>query len=106
MEIVSITNGKRTIEVTQKAFNVVFKDRGYKLTKDTEPIEIELYGKTAAELEEIPVKLLKAFLDQEEIDYRARATKDELIALVIGDGVDGITGIENTSTDGTDGNGE
>ena len=101
MEIVSITNGKRTIEVTQKAFDVVFKERGYKLAGDVEALD--LTGKTAEELEEYTIPQLKQYLDTKEIDYRARATKDELMALVIGDDVDGFTGAENTSTDGPDG---
>lgn len=104
MEIVSITNGKRTIDVTQKAYEVVFKDRGYKLAEEAD--SIDLSGKTAEELEDYTIPQLKQYLEQEEIDYRARATKDELIALVIGDGVDGATGTENTSTDGPDGNSE
>jgi len=104
MEIVSITNGKRTIEVTEKAYEVVFKQRGYKLAGDNNPID--LTGKTAEELEEYTIPQLKQYLDTKEIDYRARATKDELIALVIGDDVDGFTGAENTSTDGPDGHDE
>lgn len=104
MDVVTITNGKRTIIVTQKAYEVVFKERGFKLADAEE--SIDLFGKTVEELDEYTVPQLKQYLDKKKIDYRARATKDDLIALVIGDDVDEAAGIENTSTDGTDGRGE
>lgn len=97
------TNGKRTITATEKAYEVLYKERGYKLAEDVELLD--LTDKTAEELDEYTIAQLKQHLDAKEKDYRARATKDELIALVIGDDVDGLAGTENTSTNsgGTDG---
>ncbi|MFA1821162.1 hypothetical protein ACDX78_13480 [Virgibacillus oceani] len=80
-----ISNGNKTIEATDKAYRVVYKELGYK------PLE---EGKTAPEQEETAQETdLNSFtkaelieeLEEEGIEYQTNATKAELIGLFKGD---------------------
>lgn len=78
----------KEIEVTQKAFRVVYKGMGYKKVdavneSDGEPIDY--FTLTTEELQGVTKDKLKAFLDQESIDYNSNANKDELISLITGE---------------------
>lgn len=85
------------INATEKAYEVLYASRGYVPTTE-ESEYIELYGLSYEELDVLQNEMLKKFLDQEEIEYKSRATKKELIALILGDeGVmDGTNGTEDT----------
>jgi hypothetical protein len=66
----------KEVEVTERAYNVVYKGQGYTLTSETNEREA-LKEKTNAEL--------KVILDEKDIDYPSNATKDELISLIVGE---------------------
>ncbi|CAH0186117.1 hypothetical protein [Peribacillus simplex] len=76
------------IEVTEKAFRVVYKAQGYKKIDDTNEKDgevIDFFTLSTEELQGITKEKLKAFLDQESIDYNSNANKDELISLITGE---------------------
>ncbi|MGE8037888.1 hypothetical protein [Lysinibacillus sp. NPDC093692] len=90
------TKGNHVINATVKAYEVLYAARGYIPCEELE--DLELYGLSYEELDALPNETLKKFLDQEKIEYKSRATKKELIALVLGDEgiVNGTDGIEDT----------
>lgn len=65
-------NGQ-VIEVTEKAYSVLYKQRGWVLV-DSEDESIDLSTLKKAELQELA--------DKKGIEYKASATKDELINLL------------------------
>lgn len=81
-------NGKAH-KVTQRAFEVVYAHQGYKLTEgqvevvDT-PEEVDYFQSSREELEGVKNDDLKAFLDKEEIEFDAKAKKEDLIDLILG----------------------
>lgn len=82
-------NGKAH-KVTQRAFDVVYAHQGYKLAEgqaeivnDTE--EVDYFQSSRQELEGVKNDDLKAFLDKEEIDFDAKAKKEDLINLILGE---------------------
>ncbi|AYC28720.1 HeH/LEM domain-containing protein [Paenisporosarcina cavernae] len=84
-------NGKEQ-QVTQRAYDVVYKAKGYKLVdgsldnqKGQEGELVDYFTLSREELEKVKNDDLKAFLDQEEIEYPSTAKKEELIDLVLGE---------------------
>ncbi|MFS0560133.1 hypothetical protein AB1K91_05290 [Terribacillus sp. 179-K 1B1 HS] len=80
-----VKDGKE-IEVTEKAYNVVYAPLGFKPYQESE--ELDFYDKSAAELNKIGKEKIKSFLKQEEIEFDSSATKDELISIITGEGDD------------------
>lgn len=85
---VTVKKGKRELEVSEKAYRIYYKDQGYELV-DGETTqgdnEVDLFTLSVEELKKYKVDDLKAFLDKEEMSYESKATKDELIALIVGE---------------------
>lgn len=88
---ITIKKGKRELEVSEKAYRIYYKDQGYKLAGEETQIDnssdtdVDLFALSAEELKKYKVDDLKAFLDKEEMSYESKATKDELIALIVGE---------------------
>lgn len=81
-----IVKGEQIIEVTDKAYQVVYAPLGFKPYE--EPEQLDFYDKSAAELNKIGKEKLKAFLKQEEIEFEASANKDDLIKIITGEDAD------------------
>lgn len=84
-------NGKEH-NVTQRAYDIVYKKKGYALVNEDQTSrapegdeDIDLFTATREELEDSTVKVLKAFLDKEEIEYDSKAVKEDLINLILGE---------------------
>lgn len=78
----------KTVTVTQKAFDLVYKKEKYTLAEEKEDVgneDVDYYTLSREELEKIKNDDLKAFLTKEEQDFDAKATKDELISLIVGE---------------------
>lgn len=92
--VVKNADGKE-IEVTEKAYEVVYRGLGYKAVDASQESENDpgenpdneedYFQLSAEELKKVTNEKLKAFLDQEEIDYPSNANKDDLIALITGE---------------------
>ena len=85
----TVKKGKRTLEVSEKAYRIYYKEQGYKLV-DSESIltndDVDLFTLSAKELNDnYKVDDLKAFLDKEEIDYTGKTKKEDFIALIVGE---------------------
>ena len=79
-------------KVTQRAYDIVYKAKGYRPINAQETHETlkgdvvnDLFTATREELETSTVKVLKAFLDEEQIDYPSTAIKEDLINLILGE---------------------
>lgn len=82
-----VEKNRKRIEVTEKAYRVVYASFGFKPVEDKDDNEeLNYYDKTAAELKKINKDKLIAFLKQEEFEFDASATKDELISFITGEG--------------------
>lgn len=66
-----ITNDERTLNVTEKAFNVIYKHRGFKEVKEN-----------SDSLESLTVSELKEIAKQHEIEGYSSMKKDELMEVV------------------------
>lgn len=86
-------NGKE-LNVTQRAYDIVYKKKGYKLVDDSntdskqdegtgEPVDYFTFSRE--ELEKVKNDDLKAFLDKEELEYSSSANKDDLIDVILGE---------------------
>jgi hypothetical protein len=86
----------RARKVTRRAFDVVYKAQGYKMAeaKEENPgslsIErtdgsLDFFMMTREELEKVKNDDLKAFLDDENIEYKSDDNKKELISLILGE---------------------
>lgn len=77
----------RARKVTRRAFDVVYKAQGYKLAdpvgENTEAPDF--FMMTREELEKVKNDDLKAFLDEENIEYKSDDNKKELISLILGE---------------------
>lgn len=87
-KILKIQKDKQELEVTEKAYNVVYAELGYKKvgeeTRQAAGHE-DYFTYSEEELQKVRNDDLKAFLDQEEITYDSKATKDDLIKLIVGE---------------------
>lgn len=82
------SNGKVHL-VTQRAYDVVYRKQGYTLA-DAEDVkeaenDVDYFSLTRDELEKVKNDELKAFLDKEGLTYEAKANKDELIDVILGE---------------------
>ena len=75
-------DGKQ-VTVTQKAFDLVYKKEKYTLAEEKE--DVDYYTLSREQLEKVKNDDLRDFLTKEEIDFDAKATKDELILLIVGE---------------------
>ncbi|MBT2661942.1 hypothetical protein [Bacillus sp. ISL-45] len=82
----------KTHRVTERAYNIVYKEKGYTLVDAPETPEsqndgsgVDFFTLTREELQEIKNDDLKDFLDKEEIQYKSNATKEDLIDLILGE---------------------
>lgn len=76
-------DGKQ-VTVSQKAFDLVYEKQKYKLAEEKE--DVDFYTLTREELDKnYTIPDLTKFLKREEIDFNAKATKDELISLIVGE---------------------
>lgn len=71
-------------KVTERAFNVVYKARGYRLASDVKKPENDYSKLSTEELQDVTNPKLKAYLDEKGVEYPAKANKDVLIELVAG----------------------
>lgn len=84
-EFIEVINAKgKRAKVTRKAFDIVFKGQGFRLYEESEE-SVDLYTLSKEDLEKINKPIIAAFLDKEEIEYDSKATKDELIAIIVGE---------------------
>lgn len=77
------TKGDRST-VTDRAYNVIYKARGYQLASDVIEPEGDYSKLSTDHLQGITNNDLKAYLDEKEIEYHSNVTKKDLIALVTG----------------------
>jgi hypothetical protein len=83
---VKVTNAEgKELVVTERAFEVVYKGHGYTAADAQQQEENDYFQYSADELKKVTNDKLKAFLDQEEIEYPSNATKDDLIVLITGE---------------------
>lgn len=87
------TNGKEH-KVTQRAYDIVYKAKGYKLADGSPSNEkqdegngepVNYFDSTREELEKVKNDDLKAFLTEEKIDVEPGAIKKDLIDLILGE---------------------
>lgn len=73
----------RALKVSQRAFDVVYKGRGYKLASDV--ANEENYATySEAELKKVKNDDLKAYLDDNNISYPQDAIKEDLVNAILG----------------------
>lgn len=79
----------KTVTVTQKAFDLVYKKEKYTLAEEKEDVgneDVDFYTLSREELDKnYTIPDLTKFLKREEIDFNAKATKDDLISLIVGE---------------------
>jgi hypothetical protein len=97
-DVVTVVKGDESKEVTYKAYNVVYKDQGYKLDGEaTETNENEdsgeltsVEGLTAEQIDnDYTAPQIKKYLDQEGIEYKSNDSKPVLIEKALGGANDG-----------------
>ncbi|PPA70039.1 hypothetical protein [Jeotgalibacillus proteolyticus] len=84
------------MRVTERAYNELYKDKGYKsvsdkpTVKEVQQAEVEAEeaadysAQTEAALKRVKNEKLSAFLDEKGVEYQEDATKKDLIALIKG----------------------
>lgn len=82
------SNGKLH-RVTQRAYDVVYRNQGYKLA-NAEVVQeaandVDYFASSREELEKVKNDDLKAFLDKEGLAYEAKAIKEDLINVILGE---------------------
>lgn len=77
--VIEINDGSTTLKVTEKAFRVVYQERGFKQGA------VEVEAPEGIEADELTVAEIKSLLDEQGIDYDAKAKKDELLKLLDGE---------------------
>ncbi|OHX39226.1 hypothetical protein [Cytobacillus oceanisediminis] len=94
--IIEVVNDQgKKIKVTERAYNIVYKGKGFKPVTEVSNYakeanventnEVDYFTLSAEELQEIKNDDLKAFLDKEGINYKSNDTKDDLIKLITGE---------------------
>ncbi|NMW08057.1 hypothetical protein [Bacillus velezensis] len=79
------SNGSKTIECTEKAFEVVYSHIGFKRVEEAKKPAADLLDMTEAQLQKINKDEIIAFLKENEYDFDPKAPKDELIKIVLGE---------------------
>lgn len=81
-------NGKAQ-QITQRAYDVVYRNQGYKLANaevmEAAANEVDYSASTREELVKVKNEDLKAYLDREGLDYEAKAIKEDLINVILGE---------------------
>lgn len=85
----------RVINATEKAYEILYKGRGFKPYEEKPPVDFSTLD--ATELEKYKVTDLKKHLDSLGIEYKSSDNKDDLITLIlVGEGdPDGANGTED-----------
>ncbi|MFD4417647.1 hypothetical protein [Bacillus safensis] len=79
------SNGSKTIECTEKAFEVVYSHIGFKrVEKDKKP-SVDLLDMTETQLQKVNKDEIIAFLKENEYEFDPKMPKDELIKIVLGE---------------------
>lgn len=88
----------RVINATEKAYEILYKGRGFKPYEEKPPVDFSTLD--ATELDEYKVADLKKYLDDKNIKYKSSDNKDDLITLIlVGEGdFDGVNGTEDPAT--------
>lgn len=76
------TNGKREIIATERAFEILYKDQGF---KEIEEHEESAPGYKEVKLEDLTVKELKEKCEELKLEDYKSLKKEELIALIEGE---------------------
>lgn len=76
------TNGKREIIATERAFEILYKDQGF---KEIEEHEETTQGDEEINLEDLTVKELKEKCEELRLEDYKNLKKEELIELLKGD---------------------
>ncbi|WP_226639314.1 hypothetical protein [Priestia flexa] len=91
-QFIKVKKGDREIRVTEKAFRVVYSAFGYHKIGESEAElttsqsnQVDLFDLSREELEKVKKDEIKAFLDNEGIQYNDSALKPELINIVLGE---------------------
>ncbi|AIX06356.1 hypothetical protein [Bacillus subtilis] len=79
------SNGSKTIECTEKAFEVVYSHIGFKRVDESKKPAVDLFDMTEAQLQKVNKDEIIAFLKENEYDFDPKAPKDELIKIVLGE---------------------
>ncbi|WP_445429274.1 hypothetical protein [Bacillus atrophaeus] len=85
-----ISNGSKTIESTEKAFDVVYSALGFKRVDESKQAEVKeqqanLLDMTEAQLQKVNKDEIVVFLKENEYEFDPKAPKDELIKIVLGE---------------------
>ncbi|MED4820488.1 hypothetical protein P9654_11590 [Bacillus atrophaeus] len=85
-----ISNGSKTIESTEKAFDVVYSALGFKRVDESKQAEVKeqqanLLDMTEAQLQKVNKDEIVAFLKENEYEFDPKTPKDELIKIVLGE---------------------
>ncbi|MBG9769436.1 hypothetical protein [Bacillus vallismortis] len=79
------SNGSKTIECTEKAFEVVYSHIGFKRVDEVKKQAADLLDMTEAQLQKVNKDEIIAFLKENEYEFDPKAPKDELIRIVLGE---------------------
>lgn len=79
------SNGSKTIECTEKAFEVVYSHIGFKRVDEGKKPSADLFDMTEAQLQKVNKDEIIAFLKENEYDFDPKAPKDELIKIILGE---------------------
>ncbi|MDE1440923.1 hypothetical protein PVN28_14810 [Bacillus licheniformis] len=86
-----ITDGSLILNVSEKAYRVVYAPFGFKRVEDTGKVAQEadapfdLFEMSKEQLAKVNKSDIIAFLEQQEFEFDPNAKKDELIKVVLGE---------------------
>ena len=94
--IVKVVDSKgKEHNVTQRAFDVVYRNQGYKLAEAKEPVDVDTgndssepvdyFASSREDLRKVKNDDLKAFLDKEDLEYDSKVNKEGLIDVILGE---------------------
>ncbi|MCZ4246329.1 hypothetical protein [Bacillus amyloliquefaciens] len=86
------SNGSKTIDCTEKAFEVVYSHIGFKRVDEVKQSDVpnerpgtNLLDMTEEQLKKVNKDEIIAFLKENEYEFDPKAPKDELIKIVLGE---------------------
>ncbi len=86
-----ITDGSLILNVSEKAYRVVYAPFGFKRLEDADKVAQEadapfdLFEMSKEQLNKVNKSDIIAFLEQQEFEFDPNAKKDELIKVVLGE---------------------
>ncbi|MER2119215.1 MAG: hypothetical protein ABS935_03050 [Solibacillus sp.] len=88
----------RVINATERAYELLYKGRGFKPYEENPVVDLSKLDPVTLD-NEYTIPALKKYLDGKSIKYKSNDSKDELIALIIGDEgePDGAKGTEDSA---------